>query len=66
MDITAIGDEATVVVDEVIAGIVEKVEVDAWVTKFTVVVTVSWPPAIQAGWKSLPILLDCASAKVNV
>lgn len=39
------------------------VEVDAWLTKLTVVVTVSTPPACQAGWNTLPSLPVCASVK---
>jgi hypothetical protein len=42
------------------------VELYAWLTQSTVVVLVSPPPAIQAGWKSLPSLFDWASVKTIV
>lgn len=54
-------DAATVSVEDVVAPVT--VEVDAWLIQFTVVVTVSMPPAIQAGWDTLPNLPVCASVK---
>ena len=56
--------DAMVVVADVVAPVV--VEVDAWLTQFTVVVIVSTPPAIQAGWNSLPNLFACASVNTIV
>jgi hypothetical protein len=57
-------DDAMVVVADVVAPAV--VEVDAWLTQFTVVVIVSTPPAIQAGWNSRPNLFACASVNTIV
>jgi hypothetical protein len=52
-------DDMVVVAQTVGAAIVE---VDAWLTQFTVVVFVS-PPPTYAGWYSLPSLLVWASVK---
>jgi len=54
----------TVVVEEVVdAAVVTAV---AWLIQSTVVVFVSTPPAIHAGWNSLPSLLDWASVNTIV
>ena len=57
--------DAIVVVAEAVTVPVY-VEVDAWLTQSTVVVFVSTPPAIHAGWNSLPSLFDCASVNTIV
>ena len=54
--------DGAVVVEDVVLPVV-CVEVDAWLIKFTVVVTVSPPPACHAGWNILPTLFGCASVK---
>jgi len=53
-----------VVVEEIVAAAV--VVGDAWLIQSTVVVFVSTPPAIHAGWNSLPSLFDCASVNTIV
>lgn len=50
-----------VVVDDVVAPV--NVDAVAWLTQFTAVVIVSWPPAIQVGWNILPSLFVCVSVK---
>jgi hypothetical protein len=58
--------EATVILDEVVSVAVVIVVPVAWMIKSTVVVLVSTPPAIHAGWNSRPSRLDCASVKTIV
>ena len=57
-------EDGTVVVEEIVVAPV--VVGDAWLTQSTVVVFVSTPPAIHAGWNNLPSLLDCASVNTIV
>lgn len=54
-----------VVVYEVV-GVAGVVNMDIDEIQLTVVVTVSPPVAIQAGWNILPILFDWASVKATV
>jgi len=54
----------TVVLAETVAAAVDVG--DAWLIQSTVVVFVSTPPAIHAGWKTLPSLFVCASVNTIV
>jgi len=64
VDVGAVED--IVVVAETVLVSLVYVRVDAWLTQSTVVVFVSTPPAIHAGWNSLPSLFDCASVNTIV